>query len=139
SPANRFGAWYSSRAFSRDQVNAVQEGVEIAMGIQGLDGRIALVTGAARGMGRATALTLAQRGAAVAVNDTRRASAEAVAAEIEAAGGRALACIADVSDEGQVEAMVAAVVAHFGTVDILVNNAGILRATSPLEMIPLEE
>jgi 3-oxoacyl-[acyl-carrier protein] reductase len=110
-----------------------------AMGYQGLDGRIALVTGAARGMGRATALTLARRGAAVAVNDTRQAFAEAVAAEIEAAGGRALVCPGDVSDEGQVEAMIAAVVARFGTVDILVNNAGILRATSPLETIPLEE
>jgi 3-oxoacyl-[acyl-carrier protein] reductase len=109
------------------------------MGAQSLDGRIALVTGAARGMGRATALTLARRGAAVAVNDTRRASAEAVAAEIEAAGGRALVCTGDVSEEAQVEAMVAAVVARFGTVDILVNNAGILCATSPLETIPLAE
>ena len=109
------------------------------MGNQGLDGRIALVTGAARGMGRATALTLARRGATVAVNDVRRAAAEAVAAEIEAAGGRAMLCPGDVSDEAQVEAMVAAVVARSGTVDILVNNAGILSATSPLETIPLAE
>jgi 3-oxoacyl-[acyl-carrier protein] reductase len=103
------------------------------------NGKIALVTGAGRGMGRATALTLARRGAAVAVNDARRETAEAVAAEIAAEGGAALAYVTDVSDEAQVEAMVAAVVARYGRLDILVNNAGILRATSPLETIPLDE
>ena len=90
-------------------------------------------------MGKATALTLARDGAAVLVNDVRRELAQAVVQEIKAAGGQALAYVADVSDEAQVQAMVDATVAQFGTVDILVNNAGILRATTPLETIPWEE
>ena len=102
-------------------------------------GKVAIVTGAARGMGKATALTLARDGATVVINDINRESAEAVVKEIEAGGGQALAYIADVTDEVQVQAMVDATVERFGTVDILVNNAGIVRATSPLETIPLEE
>ena len=102
-------------------------------------GKVAIVTGAGRGMGKATALTLARDGAAVLVNDVRRELAQAVVQEIKAAGGQALAYVADVSDEAQVQAMVDATVAQFGTVDILVNNAGILRATTPLETIPWEE
>ena len=102
-------------------------------------GKVAIVTGAGRGMGKATALTLARDGAAVVVNDVNPKLAEAVAKEIEAAGGQVLAYVADVSDEAQVQAMVDATVERFGTVDILVNNAGILRSTSPLETIPLEE
>ena len=101
--------------------------------------KVAIVTGAGRGMGRATALTLAREGAALVVNDVRRDWAEAVVEEIQQAGGQAMASIADVSDEAQVQAMVQATVERFGTVDILVNNAGILRATSPLETISLEE
>ena len=102
-------------------------------------GKVAIVTGAGRGMGKATALTLARDGAAVVVNDVNPKLAEAVAKEIEVAGGQVLAYVADVSDEAQVQAMVDATVERFGTVDILVNNAGILRSTSPLETIPLEE
>src|SRR4051812_13874008 len=102
-------------------------------------GKIAIVTGAGRGMGRAVALTLAREGAAVVVNDVRLETAQAVAQEIEAAGGRALAFPADVSREDQVNAMVQAAVEKFGTVDILVNNAGILGNTVPLEEIPGDE
>lgn len=102
-------------------------------------GKIALVTGAGRGMGRATALALADQGAAVVVNDLNGELAEALAREIEAAGQQAMAYVADVADEAQVQAMVAATVERFGTVDILVNNAGVLRATAPLETISLEE
>jgi 3-oxoacyl-[acyl-carrier protein] reductase len=102
-------------------------------------GKVALVTGAGRGMGRATALTLAERGAALVINDVNAEAAQAVAAEIERAGGAALAVGGDVSDEAQVAALVAATVARFGVIDILVNNAGILRATRPLESISLEE
>jgi 3-oxoacyl-[acyl-carrier protein] reductase len=102
-------------------------------------GQVAIVTGAGRGMGKATALTLARDGAAIVVNDVRRELAEAVAEEIKAAGGRALVFVADVSNEAEVQAMVDAAVEHFGSVDILVNNAGILRSTTPLEDIPLQE
>jgi len=102
-------------------------------------GKVALVTGAGRGMGRATALALAHHGATVVVNDLNAALAEAVVREIEDAGQRAMACVANVADEAQVQAMVAAIVEGFGTIDILVNNAGVLRATAPLETISLEE
>jgi 3-oxoacyl-[acyl-carrier protein] reductase len=101
--------------------------------------KAAIVTGAGRGMGRATALTLAASGARVVINDVDRALAQKVAAEVVAAGGNALAHIADVSDEDQVAALVDKSVAELGTVDILVNNAGILAATSPLESIALDE
>lgn len=102
-------------------------------------GKVAIVTGSGRGMGRAVAMTLAREGAAVVVNDVRQEAAQRVVAEIEAAGGRALAYVADVSQPAQVNAMVQATVAHFGTIDILVNNAGILGNTRPLEEIPYDE
>ena len=91
-----------------------------------LGGRVALVTGGSRGIGRAIALALAEDGADVAVNYRRdeAAAAETVAA-IEALGQRARAYRAAVGDEEEGRAMVAAVVADFGLVDILVNNAGI--------------
>lgn len=98
-------------------------------------GKVAIVTGAGRGMGRATALTLAREGAMVAVNDIRGDLVDAVVNEIESGGGHAIACIADVSDPVQVQMMVDATVERFGTVDILINNAGILRITSPIEDI----
>jgi len=90
-----------------------------------LAGRAALVTGAGRNIGRAIALELAAAGAAVAVNArANRAEAEGVAAEIRAAGGRAIAVLADVADRAAVDRMVAEVVGAFGRLDILVNNAG---------------
>jgi len=104
-----------------------------------LAGKVAIVTGAGRGMGKGTALALAREGAAVVVNDVHDGSAEAVVKEIEAAGGQAMTFVADVSKESDVQAMVAATVERFGTVDILVNNAGILRSTTPVDTIPLEE
>lgn len=96
------------------------------MGIR-LDGRVAIVTGAGNGLGRTHALALAARGARVVVNDLGLAAAEAVASEIAAAGGTALANGASVTDEAQVEAMVAQAMEAWGRIDILVNNAGILR------------
>src|SRR5262245_56233247 len=91
-----------------------------------LDGRVALVTGASRGIGKAIALTLAQCGAKVAVNYLNGArEAEAVAASIRESGGQALAVAADVSDRAQVEEMIAKVASELGPIDILVNNAGI--------------
>jgi len=91
-----------------------------------LSGRVAIVTGAGRNIGRAIALALARGGAAVAVNArSNRKEAEAVAREIEAGGGRALAYLADVTDAAAVAAMTAAVSERFGRIDILINNAAV--------------
>jgi glucose 1-dehydrogenase len=93
------------------------------------DGKVALITGAARGIGRGIALCLAEEGADIVVNDLDPATAidvedaRGTAAAIEALGRRALVAYADVSDRAQVAALVAAAVAHFGRIDIVVANA----------------
>jgi NAD(P)-dependent dehydrogenase (short-subunit alcohol dehydrogenase family) len=97
--------------------------------------KVALVTGAAQGIGRATALLLAREGAAVAVADVNIEAAEAVAEQIRAAGGRARAWKLDVSREAEVAAVIAAVGQEFGRLDILVNNAGISGANGTAEEI----
>ncbi len=102
---------------------------EVAMGE--LEGRVALVTGASRGIGRGIAVALAAAGADVAVNyRTREAQAVAVCEEIRSHGRRALAIQADVSDDVEVARLIAAVEAALGPVEILVNNAGIARPAS---------
>ena len=98
-----------------------------------LQGRVAIVTGAGGGLGRTHALILARHGARVVVNDLGDA-ADQVAAEIEAAGGEALAAQGSVADEGQVDAVVRSAMERFGRIDILVNNAGILRDKSFTKM-----
>ena len=100
----------------------------------GLDGQVAIVTGAGRGLGRTHALALAERGAKIVVNELDEANAAAVVAEIEAAGGEALAIGANVADIEQVEAMVAKTMDQWGRVDILINNAGLLRDKSFTKM-----
>jgi NAD(P)-dependent dehydrogenase (short-subunit alcohol dehydrogenase family) len=101
-----------------------------------LDGRVAIVTGAGRGIGRSVAILLAEEGAAVVVNDLGAAldgsgsdagPAGQVVAEIGAAGGKAVANGADVSDHAAAEAMIGSAIEQFGRLDVLVNVAGILR------------
>jgi 3-oxoacyl-[acyl-carrier protein] reductase len=100
-----------------------------------LSGRIAMVTGAGRNIGRMIALTLSASGAAIAVNvRSNKAEAEAVVKEIEADGGKAAAFLADISDPTAVEKMASDVAAHFGHVDFLINNAA-LRAEKPFEQM----
>src|SRR5438105_311749 len=96
-----------------------------------LDGLVAIVTGAGRGIGRAIALKLARDGASVVVAELDASAAASVAAEIEVAGGAALALAADVTRRADVDRAVRETIGRFGRLDILVNNAGI-GAVAPL-------
>jgi 3-oxoacyl-[acyl-carrier protein] reductase len=103
--------------------------------LQHLKGKVAIVTGASRGIGRATALALATEGAQVVVNyASSSASADQVVAEIVGMGGDAIALAADVSKSDEVDALFAATMEKWGRVDVLVNNAGITRDTLLLRM-----
>lgn len=104
-----------------------------------LAGKVALITGASRNIGRATALSLAAGGAAVAINTrASREDAEKVAQEIRAAGGQAEVFVADIADAGAAKAMVKAIIARFGRVDILVLNASV-RTEKPFLELSYEE
>jgi len=91
----------------------------------GLKGKVTVVTGSGRGIGRSIAMTLASEGAKVAVNDYYLDRAESVAKEIKEAGGESMPAQADITDAAQVEQMVKKILDKWGKVDILVNNAGI--------------
>src|SRR3984957_13622860 len=104
-----------------------------------LDGKVALITGSGRNIGRATALKLAAEGCHVVVNArSNEAEASAVAAEAKALGVRAISVIADVASRDQVEAMAARALAEFGRVDILINNAAI-RPHKPFTELTVED
>ena len=90
-----------------------------------LDGKVALITGAASGIGKAIAELYAKNGAAVAICDINQQAADAVAAEINAANGKAIGVAMDVTDEAAVDAGTDKVVAAFGHLDILISNAGV--------------
>jgi NAD(P)-dependent dehydrogenase (short-subunit alcohol dehydrogenase family) len=104
-----------------------------------VEGKAALVTGGASGIGRATALALAAEGARVLVADREAEGASAVARAIEAKGGTARALGCDVTRAEQVDAMIAAALDAFGRLDCAVNNAGIVAGVHPLHEIPLDE
>jgi 3-oxoacyl-[acyl-carrier protein] reductase len=102
------------------------------------EGKLALVTGAARGIGKAIALTLVRDGANVVVTDVDLEGAQQVAQAIEGLGRDSRAILADVSQREDVERLVSETVSHFGKIDILVNNAGIIRRGSFVEHSPHE-
>ena len=99
-----------------------------------LDGKVALVTGAARGIGREIALTLAREGADIVANALHRPNLETLVEQIESLGRQALCVTADISKKGDVERMVDTAVTTFGRIDILVCNAGITRFAPFLDM-----
>ena len=100
-----------------------------------LTGKVAIVTGAGRNIGRAIALALAEGGASILINArSNRAEAEAVAREVEVLGVKALVHIGDVADAAAVQAMTEIALGHFGRIDILVNNAALRREKPFAEM-----
>lgn len=103
-----------------------------------LESRVAIITGAGQGIGKAIALGMAREGAAVVAADINEGNARAVAKEVAAGGGRALGLRVDVADEASVQTIVAAALKEFGRLDILVNNAGIYLA-SPVEDLAEDE
>jgi NAD(P)-dependent dehydrogenase (short-subunit alcohol dehydrogenase family) len=104
-----------------------------------LEGKVAVITGASQGLGRALALAFAREGARVVINSRAEESVRPVAGEVESAGAEVLALAADVSVSADVERLVGATVERFGRIDVLVNNAGVLGPRVPIEEYPEEE
>lgn len=109
------------------------------VGMDRMQGKVAIVTGAAAGIGRATAVLLAREGAAVAITDVQEPEGRTAAEEIVAAGGKAQFWRLDTTDEAGVESVFASVVGAFGHLDVLVNNAGISGVNKPTHEVTLEE
>jgi NAD(P)-dependent dehydrogenase (short-subunit alcohol dehydrogenase family) len=104
-----------------------------------LDGKVALITGGGSGIGAASARHMAKLGAAVTLAGIPPAGIEAVAAEIEAAGGRSLAVPTDVTAESDIEAAVGRTVEAFGKLDVVVANAGVQRHNTDVDLFQMEE
>jgi 3-oxoacyl-[acyl-carrier protein] reductase len=100
----------------------------------GVTGRVALITGASQGIGRACALALAEGGASIALAARNEDKLKQVAAEIESKGGQAAVFRLDVSNEDEVKAVAKAAIARFGKIDVLINNAGVTRDTLLMRM-----
>jgi NAD(P)-dependent dehydrogenase (short-subunit alcohol dehydrogenase family) len=134
------GPWDRPRigAIIEPGVEDERGGIGMAAATRDFEGKVAIVTGAAGGIGAATARVLGSRGAKVLVVDLDGERAEAVATEIGDAGGEARPRVVDVSDEGAVEAMVADAVDTWGRLDVAVNNAGILGGFVPTADTPTE-
>ena len=106
--------------------------------MQGLAGKVVIITGAGSGLGRESAIELAKEGSRIAVADVNLAGAQETVATITAAGGDAFALEADVSNSASVQKMIAGVLDHFGTIDILVNNAGVVGQLLPVHEVSEE-
>ncbi len=102
--------------------------------MQNLKNKVALITGARRGMGKSHAIALAKQGAKVAVTDINQDDCQKVVDEIKSSGGKAIAFKLDVSDKSEVDSVVAEIVKKFGQLDILINNAGIAQFKPFLEL-----
>src|SRR5687767_9073044 len=103
-----------------------------------LDGRVAVITGSSRGIGRSIAEHMARHGARVVISSRKQPACEQVAAAIRAAGGEALAVPANIADKSQLEALVAAARAHWGRIDVLVCNAASNPYYGPMAGLPDE-
>ena len=105
---------------------------------ENIEGKVVVITGASSGLGAATARLLASQGASVVLGARRAERLESLAKELEAAGGKALAVMTDVTDRAQVQHLVDAAVENFGRVDVVLNNAG-LMPLAPLERLKTDE